>query len=513
MGSLPVCWSLLVIFMVFFCVSQSCAITPPATETVINKNPGGTSTVILPDRGVISPVKNPLPYNRDFDATKLGTVRQPGLDTTAKPRTSSSLPNQSSSIIYGVNGEVKWISFEEAKKDKPGKYPPVPPASTGEPIKYISSKSASTQIFASLASGSIQLYPKWNAISFPKVLASGYNTATNVFGNLPVTPGYSIWRCYNNGWATVTANEIIKPTECYLINMASSYTLNPTYTESTPSTKTLTLNSNGYGIWGLTTRPLMSEVSQFGTKASSFYYYNVQSQSYVVINNPNALLQPGTGYIINMNTVATYVPMLYPYQASAHGMSTTGINTISEVQYASSKITGLGYGSTVLTSGSASVAHQRIKGDKVFYYSGHGEPGKLVFKKPTANTDILYGNAGSTGYYAISSYSTSDLNDCALVVLNSCNSGMTDPQNSENNLLTKCTQRGVDTAVGFSGTLSTSLSKQWSDAFWNSLSLGDSVSTAIITAKNAVGNTGGYQSAVVVGNSGLTIKPSVSGVL
>lgn len=293
--------------------------------------------------------------------------------------------------------------------------------------------------------------------------------------------------------------------------------MSETYSENPPSTKALVVNANGYGIWGMTPRPAISELSQFSTKWKYIVGFNAQTQQYDPVIEPGSsgttLLQPGKGYWLSMNTQATYMPVPYPYQASAHGMSTTGINSVAEAQFASTKLSGIGYGSTVLSAGSALVAYQRIKDDKVFYYSGHGEPGKLVFKKPTTNTDILYGNAASTGYYAISSYSSSDLNDCALVVLNSCNSGMTDPQNNQNNLLTKCTQRGVDTAVGFSGILETARSKQWSDTFWNSVSSGKRVSTATIDARNAVGSAGGYQTYVVVGNTELKIKPSICGVL
>lgn len=159
------------------------------------------------------------------------------------------------------------------------------------------------------------------------------------------------------------------------------------------------------------------------------------------------------------------------------------------------------------------MAYQRLIDDKVFYFTIHGNPGKLIFKGPTGNNDIIYGNAGSTGYYAIGSYSSSNLNDCALVVLNSCNSGMTDPQNNENNLLTKCTQRGVDTAVGFTGVLSIGLSKQWSDTFWSGLLYGKTVKVAATDATYAVGSTGGYNTKLVLGNGDLIIKPSKSGVL
>ena len=71
----------------------------------------------------------------------------------------------------------------------------------------------------------------------------------------------------------------------------------------------------------------------------------------------------------------------------------------------------------------------------------------------------------------------------------------------------------MDTAVGFSGILETARSKQWSDAFWNSVSSGKSVSTAVNDARNAVGSAGGYQTYVVVGNTELKIKPSICGVL
>ncbi len=83
--------------------------------------------------------------------------------------------------------------------------------------------------------------------------------------------------------------------------------------DPSPSTKELSVNSNGYGIWGYNPRPFRTEISQFGSKATSFNYFNASSQSYKSISDPTQLLQPGIGYILNMNTPATYYLLNLPF--------------------------------------------------------------------------------------------------------------------------------------------------------------------------------------------------------
>jgi hypothetical protein len=126
-------------------------------------------------------------------------------------------------------------------------------------------------------------------------------------------------------------------------------------------------------------------------------------------------------------------------------------------------------------------AWNRMKNDNIFFFFGHGGKGQLIFSRGTY-TD----NEGIIQWHPyrfivssnepkivpedkrISDFTAGELDDLLLAAYISCHSAETDvgSYGHYGNLLDESVNRGVDTAIGFSGNIYPPQSVYWSELFW-----------------------------------------------
>ncbi|MDO9550444.1 MAG: hypothetical protein Q7J03_05665 [Methanoregula sp.] len=208
------------------------------------------------------------------------------------------------------------------------------------------------------------------------------------------------------------------------------------------------------------------------------------------------------------------MPCVSAYQASDYGTNyCDGLDTTAAAQTARSEQSSMGYSATYNGNAEAADAYYRLGSDNVFFFDGHGDAGRILFKKNCGTLTTI--TASNPNFYRISSFTSGQLNDVALAVYMACNTANTDSTNG--NLLAQSTARGVDTAIGFSQSIYSTQSAYWSNQFWYYLDNGYTVSQAA-GAANADNqayfgywNQGGMDYNVIQGNNYMVIDPARAG--
>jgi beta propeller repeat protein len=159
-------------------------------------------------------------------------------------------------------------------------------------------------------SAQIGLNPGWNFISTPKVLASGFNTAKSLFGNVDVG-GHSIFS-YNprsKAWTTVGASTVINPLDAVWIYSTKKDAVYLYFTGDAlqiPPTKKLNKGWNTFGVTSLNSVPAYNVLLSIRDNWVYVIGYDSSSQRFqnTIMNVPESAqsaLYPGFGYWIYMS--------------------------------------------------------------------------------------------------------------------------------------------------------------------------------------------------------------------
>jgi hypothetical protein len=199
------------------------------------------------------------------------------------------------------------------------------------------------------------------------------------------------------------------------------------------------------------------------------------------------------------------------YTAYSYGTQYPDISTRASAQYVNGQLNSIGYSSTYRQDYSAGNAIQDMRNANVWFFNGHGGNGYASFYYP--------GYTYITGYrstdidYPISRWSDGTLNDVALSVFVSCGSGNSD--STYGNLLDQSISNGVDTAVGFSGTLEATRSDYWAQQFSIHLNEQKTIYQSMQEATSDVyylyWSYGGTNTYVIRGATSVTIDPARAG--
>ncbi len=191
------------------------------------------------------------------------------------------------------------------------------------------------------------------------------------------------------------------------------------------------------------------------------------------------------------------------------------MDSTGEANNAAAKISTYGYNAMPYSSSpAASDSFFRLKSDHIFYFTGHGGTGggSINFAEPPVDGKII---TGSQGTHKVSDYSSTDLVDLVLVVLNACYSAKSNP--ASNNLKDAFFGKGVDTVVAFTGDVNSVRSAEWSNMFWTGLSTKsvNDYRTVDESRKSAIESMGvvkgGYDLSDTYGNKDFRVYPSVQG--
>ena len=206
------------------------------------------------------------------------------------------------------------------------------------------------------------------------------------------------------------------------------------------------------------------------------------------------------------------VPMVGAYQASTYGTNYgDGLDTSSVAQTAKDEQNSMGYSASRYLNSNADSAFSRMASDNVFFFDGHGAPGRIIFKQNGVST-IITGN--NLNYPRLSSYVSGELNDVALAVYMACETANTNSING--NLLDESTARDIDTAIGFSNNINSDQSGYWSNRFWYYLDERYNINDASVYATSDTRTTyyndaGGLDSYVIRGSLSSAIDPARAG--
>ncbi len=207
------------------------------------------------------------------------------------------------------------------------------------------------------------------------------------------------------------------------------------------------------------------------------------------------------------------VPMVGAYQTSNYGTNyNDGLDTTGPAQNAQSEQNNMGYSASSYLTSDANSAFSRMASDNIFFFDGHGDAGRILFKQNGVSTIIT---ATNLNYPRISSYTSGQLDDIALTVYMACNTANTNSING--NLLDESTSKNVDTAVGFSNNINSAQSGYWSNRFWYYLdevyNINDAAVYATSDTRSAYGNNnvGGMDSYVIRGCLSCAIDPARAG--
>jgi hypothetical protein len=195
------------------------------------------------------------------------------------------------------------------------------------------------------------------------------------------------------------------------------------------------------------------------------------------------------------------------YTASNYGFNCGSFTTYGDADTARSEQSSIGYSATSYRDSSISSAYNRLRSDNIFFMSGHGAAGHIVF------TDgWLYANDNGQPTTDIGSLPTSDLHDIALAVFSACESAK---DSTYSTMIQICYDRGVDCALGWTTTIEASKASTWNSKFWEKLDDQWDVYNAAGEANNAVFWTyysyGGTNNWATRGNTGLKIDPQTGG--
>jgi hypothetical protein len=207
------------------------------------------------------------------------------------------------------------------------------------------------------------------------------------------------------------------------------------------------------------------------------------------------------------------VPGASAYQASSYGtyygyVGSGLLDTSAAASFATDALRYMGYSSTHAVN-NPTIAFDRLKNDNVFFFDGHGAAGQVTF----ASGSALYAIGSNTP--RLSDLTYSEVNDVALAVYMACNTANTGYNG--NLLATSVSSKGMDTAVGWTQSISSDQSGTWSDHFWYRLGQSYDVETAAALADAEVQSEYGYydQGGMdyhdIVGNEYMVIDPARAG--
>ena len=143
------------------------------------------------------------------------------------------------------------------------------------------------------------------------------------------------------------------------------------------------------------------------------------------------------------------------------------------------------------TSASTSVSSSYGQSDAVWAHFGHARPGASLFYTSSGGYSELRADGGvsSYGWPQTSLVSTPGLNDIRLMVFAGCNTAQSAHPGDwapYGNLMTAAQQIGVDSVLGFSGTIYWPNMNWWATMFFQKLREGNSLSASASSAAGYV---------------------------
>lgn len=110
------------------------------------------------------------------------------------------------------------------------------------------------------------------------------------------------------------------------------------------------------------------------------------------------------------------------YKASNYGFNCGSFTTYADADTARSEQSSMGYSASSYMDASINDAYNRLRSDNVFFISGHGAAGHVVF-----NDGWLYADDNGQPTTDIGSLSANDLHDITLAVFSTCESAKDSP--------------------------------------------------------------------------------------
>lgn len=205
---------------------------------------------------------------------------------------------------------------------------------------------------------------------------------------------------------------------------------------------------------------------------------------------------------LSITVTASAAPLAECYGYNSGG----GIDTTDDIAYVNWRLGTIGYDSRAYNNCSAYYTRRTMGDDAVFVGFSHGAPGRLVCYDTSGYSTYLSANSTTDdSAYSLENRfnNTGELRDLKFAAFFGCETGATDP--TYGNLLSKCTEYGVDCVVGFS----TSVNKPCADLFVHNfmyyMSTGHTVYRARERAMDdvavAYGWYGGVESLVISGEN------------
>ena len=157
----------------------------------------------------------------------------------------------------------------------------------------------------------IKLYPGWNFVSVPKRLASGHNTAFQVFGGVNLG-GHAIllWDAQNGMWKQVMAGDTLQPLNGYWVYSVTRVDVPLTFDTVTPPApypKQLYAGWNAVGYAGTTSMSAHNFLTIMGGLDGNWgtllgYHEGNNPDSPIIRDSNDGLpMYPTKGYWISMN--------------------------------------------------------------------------------------------------------------------------------------------------------------------------------------------------------------------
>ena len=166
---------------------------------------------------------------------------------------------------------------------------------------------------------------------------------------------------------------------------------------------------------------------------------------------------------------------------------------------------------------SAYTCKSKLDETTIFTSRSHGETVRYTGTENIASTGILLNDKEGSSATSLYSHAWSGMTNSSeaiedddyysnikLAVYLGCTTG----RGGENarNLPNRTVERGAETAIGFTESITCSAANTWTENFYESLLLGNTVAEAVQFANSTVNESSGLHSAVICGNLDLVLN-------
>lgn len=199
-----------------------------------------------------------------------------------------------------------------------------------------------------------------------------------------------------------------------------------------------------------------------------------------------------------------------------YGITQDVSNTYPYAVTVNSRLSTIGYNSTVIQNCTAAYECSSIGSNAVFYNNSHGNAGFFTHPWKDSNGIWQLGVIGATAGDAslLGTYSSTGLSSVRLAYFSSCCSASA---SGLGNLITQSVSQGADAAIGWRNDLLQAQSAYYDDRFFTytnntSVAIYAAAYSAQVDTYSKYGSYGGTDSYQIEGNYQETLKPAAYGV-